>query len=196
MKYPEGYAVEMFARIGMKSRSISIRLNNRATRLAGWEAGDKVNLYWNAHDFELTIKRNGGPYKLHASGGTKSAVEVFAANFIRMEEIPLHKFRLPILDVIDNEVIIDFSGKAVPEKKYWRPKSASRVRRLTVVSKTSGIDIKADTKFVDFVDALARQSNKSRSAFMLDALERHLEDNYADQWHAWIQHNRTSSDES
>lgn len=160
-----------------------------AIRRAEFQSGGFVDFFWNPIDFELTIKRPGKMAKLSF---WRTGVQVCISRFIKKNSIPQHKHRLPIADVIDGEIIVDFSGKLLEVKPgQWRPMHGEE-KRITIETYAGEKDIgvRSNTSFIGLVDGIAKSEGKSRSAWVMDIVEIYLEDNYQHLWHPWINEKR------
>ncbi len=160
-----------------------------AIRRAKFHNGGFVDFFWNPIDFELTIKRPGKMAKLSI---WRTGVQVCVSRFLKKKSIPQHKNRLPIVDAMDGEIIVDFSNEVIEiEPGQWRPKHGIE-KRITMETHTGerNIDARSNTEFIGLVDAIAKSEGKSRSAWMMDALEIYLEDNYQHLWHTWMENRR------
>ena len=102
------------------------------------------------------------------------------------------KERLPIADIIEGEIIVDFSSKLFEVKSgQWRVRHGKE-KRITIETGYDGpnIDTRSNVSFIDLVDEIAKSESKSRSAWVMDIIEIYLEDNYQHLWHTWLEEKR------
>jgi len=193
-KYDETYTpVVPFARFKkMDGRFNCLTFNHSAVKRFGMRIGSRVDLFWNAFDDSwdrptITIRLNGTQRSIiNDSRTTGRRVRIHVQRFMRQFSIPYIDGPLPILDAIDDQIIIDASGRLEENAriiKYWKSKlrPQDKARRFEIwFTDQKRIGIRTNDLFFALVEKLAKEEETTRTQFILRCIQFYLEDRYPD----------------
>ncbi len=154
---------------------------------------EKVDLFWEKENKVwkkpiLIVKRGGTQRTLNAMGGRKTAFAVSIKMLVKQCGIPVVPWPLPILDYVDNEIWIDFSGAIeteTPQQKYWKARYG-KPKRHSFDFGDSRLDVRSNTVFIDQCKKMGEKDGGSLAALTLRLLAAHMEDDHPQLWYQLI----------
>ena len=177
-----------------------LKFNAPATRMADFQRGEKVNLFWDSENFLIGIFRHGNQRKVTLWGDNSSWATIHITALIRLYQIPFHRHPLPVSCDPDGNVWIDFSGE-VADVKYLppniRPKEPdinfkeARIARLCVkLSDDSSISNKTWPTLAELFKEISKaEGSPNFSRWVENVLTYHVQDHYPQLWETFLEQN-------
>ena len=138
----------------------------------------------------LTIRRGGSHLSMAPDLSRKSPLWYISMTMVARQlgfPIPTHK--LPVLDYVDQTIYVDMTAQPVQEqtrRRLWRTPWGTPSRTTLVVTGHGGpmarVDFRTNKEWLELLGVLAEEEGKSRTAFMLDAVQWYVEDVYAERF--------------
>ncbi len=178
---------------GVERHNIRLWLSVGASIKYNLKDKERVDLIWERKNKVwdcpiLIIKRGGTQRSLSTMGREKSAFSVQIKMLVKQYDIPLLPYPLPILDYVDGEIWIDFSGKReteVAQHKLWE-KRYGKAKRHSFNFEDCQIDVRSNSEFIDQCKVMAENDGGSLSGLVLRLLAIHMEDNHQQLWYQLI----------
>ncbi len=187
-----------YARIALTKKpnnrtGVRLWLSVGAAAKFGLKDKEKVDLFWEKYNkvwkrSVLILKRGGTQRSLSSMGQAKASYFVQMKMLVKQCEIPLIPHPLPILDYINNEIWIDFSGEReteVAQYKLWE-KRYGKAKRHTFDFGDSRLDVRSNTVFIDQCKVMGEKDGGSLAALTLRLLATHMEDDHPQLWYQLI----------
>jgi len=157
--------------------------------------GERYDLYWDDDNDiwkkPVLIVRKGGtqrkliPYAGKKEGKYRQPGKLAIKQLVDQFSIPTIKFPLPILDYIDGEIWIDFSGEPewdTARREYWAARYGTKKRYSFSLSKFLQVDMRTNEEFITRLTKMTTRDDTTRSGLVLSLLAEYMQDHHPDLW--------------